>query len=63
MKAGALISSLQKKRKYKKSIRIEKIIEQVLKDQEFYTAVQMTNFIEKNYNIKVSRSIVSRHLG
>jgi len=39
VKGGALIASLQKKRKYKKSLEIEQIIEMALSERPFFTAV------------------------
>jgi hypothetical protein len=39
VKGGALIASLQKKRKYKKSLIIEEIIDKALASRPFYTAV------------------------
>ena len=41
VKGGALIASLQKKRKYQKSIAIEKIIDRALAIKPFYTAVEL----------------------
>lgn len=63
MKGGALIAASQKKRKYKKSKDIEGLIERSLEEQTFYTAVELSKYIEEKYNRKLSRSIISRHLG
>ena len=63
VKGGALIASLQKKRKYKKSLVIENIIDQALATKPFYTAVELADYIEAMYNNRYSRSIISRHLG
>jgi hypothetical protein len=63
VKGGALIASLQKKRKYKKSLHIERTIEEALQRQSFYTAVELSEYIFRETNKKFSRSIISRHLG
>ena len=63
VKAGTLIASRQRKRKYKKSLLVEEYIQKSLQEQQFFTASQMTYFIEQKYGITFSRSIISRHLG
>jgi transposase len=63
VKGGALIASLQKKRKYRKSVEIERIIELALADRAFFTAVELSNYIYARYGRMFSRSIISRHLG
>ena len=63
VKGGALIESLQKKRKYKKSLQTEEIIEKALNSRPFFTAVELAEYIRENYNRRFSRSIISRHLG
>ena len=63
VKGGALIASLQKKRKYKKSLIIEDIIDKSLAAQPFYTAVELADYIYRMYHRRFSRSIISRHLG
>lgn len=45
VKGGALISSLQKRRKYKKSLMIEQILQQTLNERPFYTAVELSQYI------------------
>ena len=54
---------MQKKRKYKKSLEVENLIQKSMSQMEFYTATEVTEFIEQNYGKKFSRSIISRHLG
>lgn len=63
VKGGALIASLQKKRKYKKSLIIEEIIDKALASRPFYTAVELSDYILEIHGKKFSRSIISRHLG
>ncbi len=63
VKGGALIASLQKKRKYKKSLVIEEIIDTALASRPFYTAVELSEYIYNKHNKRFSRSIISRHLG
>lgn len=63
MKGGALIASLQKKRKYRKSVEIEQIIERALTERPFYTAVELSKYILIKFHRSFSRSIISRHLG
>lgn len=63
VKGGALIASLQKKRKYKKSLIIEEIIDKALATRPFYTAVELSDYILQCHGKKFSRSIISRHLG
>ncbi len=63
VKGGALIASLQKKRKYKKSLVIEEIIDKALASRPFYTAVELSEYIYKIHGKRFSRSIISRHLG
>ena len=55
VKGGALIASLQKKRKYKTSKMIEAIIEKALGSGPVYTAVQLSDYIHKTFNKKYSR--------
>ena len=55
--------SLNKKRKYKKSKEIEELINMSLQEDKFFTAVELSRYIEKKHNKKLSRSIISRHLG
>lgn len=62
VKGGALIESLQKKRKYKKSMDVEKLIERSLRERPFYTAVELSKYIHKRHQRYYSRSIISRHL-
>jgi len=63
VKGGALIASINQKRKYKKSREIEELIENSLKENTFYTAVELSKYIFDKYNKVLSRSIISRHLG
>jgi len=36
---------MQKKRKYKKSLEVEKLIQKAMAQMEFYTATEVTDFI------------------
>jgi transposase len=63
VKGGALIAAMHHKRKYKKSREIENLIKESLRRNKFYTAVELSKFIEQNYGVTLSRSIISRHLG
>ena len=45
VKGGALLASLNQKRKYSKSKEIESIIEKSLSRGKFYTAVDLSKFI------------------
>lgn len=58
-----MIESIQKKRKYKKSLLTEEIIEKALASRPFYTAVELAEYIRDTFGKKFSRSIISRHLG
>ena len=63
VKGGALLLSLNQKRKYKKSKEIEDLIEKSLAQGKFYTAVDLSKHIQKEFGKNLSRSIISRHLG
>jgi hypothetical protein len=63
VKGGALIASINQKRKYRKSKEIEELIERSLGESTFYTAVELSKYIQGKYNRTLSRSIISRHLG
>lgn len=63
VKGGALIQAMHQKRKYKKSREIEQLISKSLNEGRFHTAVELSRHIEKHYNVTLSRSIISRHLG
>lgn len=62
MKGGVLIASELKKRKYKKSRELEQMMEQALSSRPFYTASELSDYIQRVWNRKYSRSIISRHL-
>ena len=56
------MESLQRKRKYKKSYEIEKLIELSLKERSFTTSVELSRHIAQRHGKHFSRSIISRHL-
>lgn len=62
LKPGKFLSSLTKKRKYKKSEECEKYIEQSLKIRPFYSAEALAKFILKEFKVFYPRAVIGRHL-
>lgn len=62
VKPGKFLSSLTKKRKYKKSYECEKYIELALKARPFYSAESLAKYILREFRVSYPRAIIGRHL-
>lgn len=50
------------KRKYKKSVEVEKLIREALKEGELANAVEISKYIFRTKKIYYSRAVICRHL-
>lgn len=62
VRPGKFLSSLTKKRKYRKSYECEKYIELALKARPFYSAESLAKYILREFRVSYPRAIIGRHL-